>query len=134
MVGQDRRERVRRALPLERSSASQHLIEDDAEGEDVRPRVDPGAPRLFRRHVGDRAEDLALARQVHSALRRSAREVGTGARGLEPGQAEIQHLDAPLARHHDVAGLQVAMHDAARVRRRQRVGERHGDLEEAGEG
>ena len=34
------------------------------------------------------------------------------------GQAEIQHLHAAVPVDHDVARLQVAMHDARRVRRR----------------
>ena len=39
-------------------------------------------------------------------------------------QPEVQHLDAGLV-HHDVAGLQVAMNDPFRVRRRNGVGYLH---------
>ena len=133
-IAQDRGDHVRRARAVERPLAGQHLVEDDAEGEDVGPRVDLAAPRLFRRHVRNRAEDLALARQVRAAFRGCVREIGIGVRGLELGEPEVQDLDAPFARHHHVARLQVPVHDAALVRGRQRVGERHGDLEESRKG
>ncbi len=38
----------------------------------------------------------------------------------EARQAEIEHLHVAVGAHHDVLGLHVAMHDAGRVRRRER--------------
>ena len=46
-------------------------------------------------------------------------------------QAEVEHLDAAVVRHHHVAGLQIAMRDLFLMRGRERIGERHRDLEEA---
>ncbi len=133
-VAQDRGDHVDGGRAVERASAGQHLVHHDAEREDVGSRVDPRAPRLLGRHVGDRAEDVPLARQVRdAALGRRAREVRVRVRRLHPGEAEVEHLDAPLARHHDVPGLQIPVDDPALVRRRQRVRERDRDLEEAGE-
>ena len=69
--------------PVERVSAGEHLVEDDAEGPDVGALVDGLALRLLRRHVGGGADD-------HSHLCR-ARAVSVGATcgsasaGLEAG-------------------------------------------------
>ena len=46
------------------------------------------------------------------------------------GEAEVEHLDAPLGGHHDVRGLEVPVHDAALVGRAQRLGQRDGQLEQ----
>ena len=39
------------------------------------------------------------------------------------GQSEIQHLDPAFIRHHDIGGLQVAMHDAFFVSRGKCLGQ-----------
>ena len=48
-------------------------------------------------------------------------------------QAEVEHLDDAVRRHHDVAGLEVAVDDAARVRGGERVGERDRDAQRLAE-
>jgi hypothetical protein len=61
------------------------------------------------------------------------RERGAGelqVRFCGPGQAEVQHLDAPVVGHHHVDGLQVAMRDVLAMRCRQRVGQGDRDIEE----
>ena len=45
-------------------------------------------------------------------------------------QAEVQDLDASIGGHHDVGWLEITVHDALLVRRRQRVGHRDADLED----
>ena len=133
LVAQDRGDHVHRARAVERTFAGQHLIEHDAEREDVGPRVDLPAARLLGRHVGHRAEDLALPGQLDAARRRHVGDVRVGVRRVELGETEVEHLDSSLARDHDVGRLQVPVHDAALVGRGQGVGERNGDLEETGE-
>ena len=85
----------------ERRPAGQHLVQDDAEGVEVRARVDLAPQRLLGRHV--------LAGAEHAA--------GLGqARLLErAGDAEVGHADAPVVADQDVAGLQVAVDAAAGV-------------------
>jgi hypothetical protein len=92
-----------------REAAEEHA----AERVHVRARVDAtrGAG-LLRRHVRGRAEREAGAREV-AAVVRHARD------------AEVEELRAQriTPREHDVAGLQVAVDDAARVRRAERLGD-----------
>ena len=49
------------------------------------------------------------------------------------GQAEIKHLHGAIGADHDVGRFQIAMDDAAGVRRRQRIGDRNGDPEHLAE-
>ena len=52
--------------------------------------------------------------------------------GLELRDAEVQHLDSTLVRHHDVGRLDVTMHDTLLVRSADGVGQLDGPVEEAG--
>jgi len=54
---------------------------------------------------------------------RDGLELGRGFLNRHFGQAEIEHLHAAVARHHDVGGLQIAMHDALLVSGSQRIGD-----------
>src|SRR3712207_3964206 len=85
-----------------RPFAGSEFVEDDAQAEQVRPRVELLAGGLLGRHVQRRAGDEAGARQPQ-VLRRA-------------GQAEVGQLD-PLAGllEQDVARLDVAMDQALRV-------------------
>ena len=96
-------------LALEGRLAGEALVEDAAEREDVRARVDVrSAVRLLRRHVRGRAD--------HGAARRGPLRVG------ERGQAEVDDLGLPqrAAGEEDVARLEIAVHDPSRVRRAER--------------
>ena len=114
---------LRRASGKERPPA-QHLVEHAAEREDVRASVDAVARHLLRRHVAERPED-----DVRSGAR-ERRTVAVERRELEPaqGQPEIQDLDGAIVGQEHVLGLEVAMDDAARVRRGQTLGDRRANV------
>ena len=95
--------------PVEGQAPRQHLIEHHARGVDVGARVDPVAPRLLGGDVVHRSERL---------LREGLPLV------FQARDAEVCDLHAPVAQHHDVLGLDVAVDDAAAVR----VGECAHDL------
>ena len=71
------------------------------------------AAGLLRAEVVDRSERGA-----------GERRLGLGDRA---GDAEVDDLDLAVAADQDVAGLDVAMDEAARVRRGERAGDRRGD-------
>ena len=56
---------LHRAWSLEGMSPGHQLVEDDAEGEDIAAGINPFAPRLLRRHVGQRPEDSARRGLIH---------------------------------------------------------------------
>ena len=68
---------------------------------------------------GGVAARLLRAEVVDAAHRHAARGDRRFGRGL--GDAEVGDLDAAVGREEDVAGLDVAMDDAPRVRRVERV-------------
>ena len=95
----------------ERRRAGEHLVADDAERVDVAAAVELAlADRLLGRHVRRRAHGDAGDGEPRVAR--------GGARDAEVGD----HGAARRAVEQDVVGLHVAMHDAARVRVRERVG------------
>ena len=101
----DLRER-RQQVALKRHAAGEHLVQHDPQGVNVRGRADgPGlAASLLRRHVRRRAHDDAALRPRGVVAPLALRPAG---------QAEVHHDDIlPLAVHHHVRGLQVAMHHA----------------------
>ena len=49
----------------------------------------------------------------------------------DAGEAEVEHLDAAVGGNHHVGRLEIAMRDLLLVRRGERIGQRHGELEEA---
>ena len=89
-----------------RVSASQCLVEDDAERVDVRPRVHlVGVPAgLLGGHVGVRPVDAA-----------GDGDHRFGGLGQRLGQAEVEHAGVAVHVHEDVARLEVAVDDAALV-------------------
>ncbi len=85
--------------------AREHLVERDAESPHVDAAVEVGAGLdLLRGHVGRRAEGLAGMGERRGVRLDIARET------------EIQDHGLPLVRHHDVAGLDVAVDDPVLVR------------------
>ena len=122
---QDRVEDRRRGRATERQRARRHLVQHDAEREEVGARVELLAARLLRRHVRDRADrrarDSSDSFAVVRVRRRPTRVGGRSADQL--GQPEVEHLRLAARGDEDVGGLDVAMDDALRVRRVERVGD-----------
>ena len=92
----------------------EHLISEDAKRVEIAPSVDfPLARRLLWGHVGRRADrhagrrEAAVAPTVHRARDAEVGDHGTARHRIEQ----------------DVVGLDVAVHHAAIVRVRQRVGD-----------
>jgi hypothetical protein len=108
--------------PFERHPAGQRFVEDGAEREEIRSVIDDASQRLFRRHVGQRAEhDVLVAHPLRSPLRRRR------ARADALGQAEVEYFHGALRRDHDVGALQIAVDDAAFARFLERPGHLHRD-------
>jgi hypothetical protein len=103
-----------RALVLPRFLPRQELVGDDAPRELIDARVERIAAQLFGRHVERRADDLSfLGDGVARAFAAAPNDLSR--------DAEIEHFDDAITAHHDVLGLDVAMHEAAGVRRRERA-------------
>ena len=113
----DRGRGPERRLSCERMSSRQQLVEHHPEREDVRPPINQLAPRLLRRHVGHRTRHGSPLCQLG---RRGCLPVRDA--GHPPGEPKINHLHVPARRQYDVGRLEVAMDDARRVRRLERVG------------
>jgi hypothetical protein len=126
-VAQDRGDEISLRLALEGAAAGRHLVEDDAEGEDVGTVIGDAALHLLGRHVRDRPQHRARLGQ------RLGADLGLGLLALEPrelGEPEVEDLHPPVLGHHDVGRLQIAVDDAAQVRRRQCVGQRNRQRQE----
>jgi hypothetical protein len=86
---------------------------------------------LLRRHVRERADDRTVAR-IRSRHRHGI-DIDRMLR-QQLGDAEVQHLDVAVAAPHDVVGLDVAMHDAGRMRGAQCGGDLGGNRNGVGYG
>ena len=106
----------------------QHLVEDDAVGEDVAGGRDTFAARLFRRHVAHRAEHETRLRRARQ--RRLALVAGAG----DAGEAEVEHLHVAVVAHHHIVRLDVAVHDLRGVGDGERLGDLARDADGAVEG
>ena len=95
----------RRRRPAEGPLAGEQLVQDHAAGIEVAAAVDGFSGELLGRHVRHGAEH-----------RPELRELGR----VEAGDAEIGDLHAAVVEQDDVAGLDVAVDDAALVRMLQR--------------
>ena len=112
----DRAEDIGHRFPAVQPLARQHLIEDDAEGPDVRALVDLLAAGLLGAHVGRRAHDDPGHGHRRGNGRRGQHVVLPGRLArVRPRQAEIQDLDRAFRVDPHVGGLEIAMHDAAFV-------------------
>ena len=143
LVEDDRVHRVHRADSAEGELARDHLVEDDAQGENVRGLPEGRPAGLFGAHVGGRPDDGS----DHRPRRGEARIQGRGPRlDLRPGdpgallladrarrQPEIQELGVAVGRDHDVVGLDVAVDDVRAVGVAQALGDLQGDLDRAQE-
>ena len=108
--------------------AGGHLVEDDAEREDVGPMIDLLALHLLGRHVGDRPDDRAL---LGEGLGRHVVVLARVARRGELGESEVEDLHRAVLGDHDVGRLEIAVGDAALVRDGQGLDQRGGDLDRA---
>ena len=117
---QDRAHGVGGAFSMERALARNHLVENCAEGKNVRTMIGRFASHLFRRHVSGRAHDHAGfsgdldGGRVSAAVRRF--------RARQLGQSEVKNLHPAVAGEKKILRLQVAMHDALLVRRSKSLG------------
>ena len=109
------------AVAAERRRAGQHLVEHAAERPDVGALVDHAVRAPARGSCTARsraARRLCVSPIVASA---GASELGSLPCARRPGEAEVEHLHAPVGRDLDVGRLEIAMHDAALVRRLERL-------------
>ncbi len=121
----DRRHRLHGGVALERTAAGDHLVDERAEGELIRAEIDEPADDLLRGHVAGRADDAERIRQA--GLER--RIIGGRRRCARLADAEVHDLRAAVLGQHDVARLQIAVHDPGGVRDCQAIGDLAGDLD-----
>ena len=119
LAGEHGGEHVAHRLALEEAPSGEHLVDENAEGPDVRPPVDRPAAGLLGRHVGRGAEDDPGG-GPGVGEGRGLREVGGGSRPgtvARPrlGEAEVEDLDLPVGGHLHVGGFEVAVDDALLV-------------------
>ncbi len=118
----DRRQQGHQVVLEEGQAPRTHAVEHDAEAVQVAAGVDVAeALGLLRGHVGRRAQNVAGLRQMHVLLRQA-------------GQAEVDDLDPAAAGFEpDVGGLDVAVDQSARVRRRQARRDLPADTQDLGQ-
>ena len=131
LVADDRGERLGGRVLLEGAASGEHLVEDRAERELVRAEVRRPSGGLLGRHVADRAHHGARLRRARGL--RDGFVLGVAERRERLREAEVEELRAPLLRHDHVLGLEVAVDDSRRVRRREGVRDLRGDRERAAE-
>ena len=102
-----------------------HFVDHGAKGEDVRPLISFLAFQLLLGHILERPEDRSLLGE-RCALRRQRRQSTGLFSGLQLRQPKVQELRPRLGQH-DVAGLQIPMHDPLPVRLVQRIRNVDGD-------
>ena len=88
-------------VPSEWPNAGQHLVQEYAERPDIAPLIDGLRPDVLRAHVGEGTEMRIDANRRHV---------------LDRGNAKVENLHSTVTEQHDVRWLDVAMHDAVRVR------------------
>ena len=99
--------------PLKAPRASEHFVDDAAEGPDVGAAIDALAPRLLRRHIRRRAQQYARARRGSAQRGRVLQFLFGGLAFQRLRQAKVQEFDLALRCQLYVRGLQIAMNDAA---------------------
>ena len=121
-----RRHRLHRRIALEGAPAGEHFIHDRAKRELIGPEIGRLVRHLLGRHVSGRAEDNQRLGEPTGMNRRIVRAV---CRMACLADAEVDDLRAAVFRQHDVPRLQIAVHDAGRVRDGQPVGDLARDVE-----
>ena len=84
--GQDALDRADGAVGLERPAAGEHLVEHDAQREEVGAAVGALAPQLFRRHVAHRAHQRRRACRLRPAAPTGRAAWPGRSRGSSPGR------------------------------------------------
>ncbi|MEY2512728.1 MAG: hypothetical protein QOJ89_86 [bacterium] len=107
-----------RRVALERHAAAEHPKQDAAEGVDVGRGADGVAADLLGRRVVGAADPLVGARRAV-------------ARRCQPRQAEVRQERAVAGADEDVRRLDVAVHEADRMCRAERVGDLREDRDDA---
>ena len=137
LLVEDGGQRRHRRLAVEGSDAREHLVEDGAEGEDIRPGVDLLPLGLLRGHVIHGPQDEAFVGQRPLRPAEGHGRAGGGDGFGDPlgqlGQAEVEDLDPAVVRDHDVRRLEVAVDDPGGVGPGQPVGDLDGVFERFGE-
>ena len=110
-------------ISIESFFTGQHLVKHRAERADVTANVYWLAHCLFRRHVGQRADDHSGTRRCVGSADRSAYVTTCRLRGCELGQAEVEHLNHSAIVDHDIRRLEIAMNHARGVGPRERIGD-----------
>ena len=106
----------RRCVSIEGHASRGHFVEDSAEAEEVRARVEHFAASLLGRHVSHSAEGDAGAGQMLGELIGGRLGHGLRAGGFHHfREAEVENLGAGARSDEDVGRLDVAMDDAASV-------------------
>ena len=107
---EDRRDDFVRGGPFERAAAGDHLIQNDAQAEDVCGRRDIAAADLLRRHVAKSAHG-----HTGSRLQQSGRVFAADL--TELGQPEVEHFGVAIGSDDHILRFDVAVDDAGLVRR-----------------
>ena len=120
----DREHVLGHRVALEGERTEQHPIQGHAERELVAGLGCGAVSEQLGGHVGGRAEQDLLSRDLASQQGRVAvghRQRGgfVQGHGRRSGQAEVQHHDLVVGADHDVGGLEVAVHQASGVGGRQ---------------
>ena len=114
---EDGRQRIGEGRGRERRAAGEHVVQHASERPDIGPAIDLPSARLFRAHVRCGSEDDARGRAVPGQRRRGSARIGGGAHRQRLGKTEVQDLDRAGLSDFDVRWLQIAMDDAAIMRR-----------------
>src|SRR5262249_26029756 len=104
-----------------------HLVDDGSQAEDVATRVDVAASYLLRTHVRSRS-DHAPGRSswLNAPVVVQSGFIAAG----HLRHAEVEHLQVPARRQHEVGWLDITMRDALCVGNIQRVGDLYGDVDD----
>ena len=97
----DLEQRGTRVLAFKRKYVGQHLVKQYASRKDVGSQINVSSVNLLRGHILNTSHELAGARDVFRS---------------DASNSKIHQLDGPILQQHDVAGFNIAMHNALLMR------------------